>query len=53
MQNYIVFFERFHTSCCILLTILKKPTISSQIVGFLKFLSKIQQLEQKHSRKNN
>ena len=48
-----IFCERFHASCCILPTIFKKPTISGKIVGFLKIVSKIQQLVQKRSQKIN
>ena len=47
MQNYIVI--NFPcTSCCILPTIFKKPTILGKIVGFVKIVGKIlQQLVQK------
>ena len=54
MQNYVAinFCERFCTRCCIWPTIVKKPTISGKIVGFLKFVREIQQLVQKRSKKN-
>ena len=44
--------ECFLTSCCISPTNFKKPTISANIVGFLKFISEIQQLLRKRLRKN-
>ena len=38
---------------CILATNLKKPTILPEIVGFLKFVGKIQQLPRKRPQKNH
>ena len=46
------FCERFRTSCCISPTKFKKPTISGNIVGFLKLVGEMQQLVRKHSQKN-
>ena len=43
MQNYLVI-NFLWTSCCISQTIIKKPTTSGKIVGFLKFVGETQQL---------
>ena len=58
MQNYVVinlliFCERFRTSWRILTTILKKPKIFGEIIGFLKIVGKIQQLRRKRSQEIN
>ena len=53
ITSSLTFCEHFSTSCCISPTIFKKPAISGKIVGFLKFVDKIQQLVWKRSQKNN
>ena len=39
-RPYYFFCERVRTSCCILLTIFKTPTILTEIVDFLKIVKK-------------
>ena len=50
---YLIFCERFHTSCCISLTIFKKPALFPEIVDFMKIVGEIQQLVRKRSQKIN
>ena len=52
-MSYLFFCERFHTSCFILPTNLKKPTTLPEIVDFLKIIDETQQLVQKRLQKNN
>ena len=52
-MSQLFFCEIFHSSCCILPTNFKKPTILLEIVSFLKIVGERRQLVRKRSQRIN